>query len=81
MLQETSSGEDEVEEEEEMGCGTAGCGTGSTEEIEEELGVSQDSLEVPRGRASSGVNLRADDVIVLEFAHPQRKGTLRSNRI
>ena len=77
MPQETSSGEDEVEEEE-MGCGTVGCGTGSAEEIEEELGVSQDSLEVPRNtRASSGVNLRADDVIVLEFTRPQRKGTLR----
>ena len=73
MSQETSSGEEEVEEE--MGCGSMGCGTGSAEEIEEELGVSQDSLEVPQ-RRKTRTNLQADDVIVLEFARPQRKGTL-----
>ena len=71
--QETSSGEEEVEEED-MGCGS----DSGEEEIEEELGVAQDSLEVPRNtRTTSGVNLRADDVIVLEFARPQRKRTPR----
>ena len=73
LPQETSSGEEEVEEED-MGCGTES----GEEEIEEELGVTQDSLEVPRNtRTTSGANLRADDVIVLEFARPQRKRTQR----
>lgn len=72
--QETSSTDEEVEEEEGVG-----EETGSAEEIEEELCVAQDSLEGAKCRNTckgSDGNLRTDDVIVLEFGRPQRKGRL-----
>ena len=56
--------------------------TGSTEEIEEDLCVTTDKLDGAKchARTSSDVTFRKDDVIVLEFGRPQRKGSYVNTR-